>query len=177
MTISADPNTWPSGDPIWNIARAIAMAEGANVPGSNPDRLNNPGDISDGVQTFGAEFHSGSHVTHFPDKQTGWQWLYNKIQNAASGASSVFGPTMTWFQFGQHYAPPNWQVWASNVAAALGVDPNSTLAEYLSPGTAPANVADPSIDPTTAGGSGGGDILGILVVAGLAAWLVARLWS
>ena len=31
MAITNDPATWPQGDRIWNIARAIAYAEGANV--------------------------------------------------------------------------------------------------------------------------------------------------
>jgi hypothetical protein len=52
--ITSDPSTWPTGSRIWDIARAIAIAEGANVEGSNPDRLNNPGDISDGASTYGS---------------------------------------------------------------------------------------------------------------------------
>src|SRR5258708_26462293 len=85
MSITFDESTWPSGDRVWNVCRAIARAEGANIEGSNPDRLNNPGDISDGGLTYGFEWHSGSSVTKFPDKQTGWQWLYSKISNAAAG--------------------------------------------------------------------------------------------
>src|SRR6266403_1907032 len=64
--ITFDPATWPSGDRVWNVCRAIAHAEGADVEGSNPDRLNNPGDISDGALTYGFEFHSGSSLTTFP---------------------------------------------------------------------------------------------------------------
>jgi hypothetical protein len=129
MSIQTDPSTWPGGDNIWNICRAIAFAEGANIPGSVPDRLNNPGDISDGANVFGAEHHSGSNVTFFPDKETGWSWLYEKISNAVYGRSHVYLPSMTWTQFAQKYAG-NWEAWVNNVTTYLGVDPNSTLSQY-----------------------------------------------
>lgn len=180
--ITADPSTWPTGDRFWDIARAIAFAEGADRSGSNPDRLNNPGDISDGVQTFGSEFHSGSNITKFPDKETGWQWLYNKIQRAASGGSSVFQPGMTWLEIGQHYAPPNWQAWGSNVAARLGVSPNSTLADYVAgpaavpgPGSPiPIDLTDDETDGGTGGTSGGsGTLIAIAIVGAGLAWFWA----
>lgn len=128
--ITSDRSTWPTGDRIWNIAQAIAIAEGANVPGSNPDRLNNPGDISDGAGTFGSQAHSGSNVTTFPDKETGWSWLYNKLENIARGKSHVFSPSMTWEEFAQKYAG-NWQNWVNNVTRELGVDPSSTFGDYV----------------------------------------------
>jgi hypothetical protein len=128
--ITSDRSTWPTGSRIWDIAQAIAIAEGANVEGSNPDRLNNPGDISDGAGTYGAESHSGSHVTTFPDKETGWSWLYNKLENIALGKSHVFSPSMTWTQFAQKYAG-NWQNWVANVTRELDVDPNSTFGDYV----------------------------------------------
>lgn len=127
--ITNDPNTWPSGDRIWSICQAIAIAEGANVAGSNPDRLNNPGDISDGSATYGSESHSGSNVTKFPDKDTGWQWLYRKINNILLGNSDVYSPTMTWIQFAQKYSA-NWQAWVNNVTNQLGVSPNDSINSY-----------------------------------------------
>src|SRR5882724_6192523 len=103
--ITYDESTWPSGDLVWNVCRAIARAEGANVQGDNPDRLNNPGDISDGAATYGSENHSGSSVTKFPDKQTGWKWLYDKINNAfVMGQSHKYSPNMTWTQVAQVWA-------------------------------------------------------------------------
>ena len=129
--ITNDPKTWPTGDKIWQICHAIAIAEGYNVEGSNPFRLNNPGDISDGSSLFNQEFHSGSQITHFPDPITGWTWLYNKIKNITLGKSHVFDTGMTWYEFAKHYAPPNWQVWADNVSTYLKVDPNSTMQDYL----------------------------------------------
>lgn len=128
--ITNDPASWPTGDKIWDVARAIAMAEGYNVPGAVPFVLNNPGDISDGKDTYGAQFHSGSNVTHFPDPHTGWTWLYNKLSNAAQGRSHVYSPDMTWTQFAQKWAG-DWQNWLNNVTRALGVDPESTFGEYM----------------------------------------------
>ena len=128
--ITSDPSTWPTGSKIWDIARAIAIAEGANVSGSNPDRLNNPGDISDGASTYGSEAHSGSNVTTFPDKETGWSWLHNKLENIALGKSHVFSVSLTWTEFAQKYAG-SWQNWVSNVTRELGVDPNSTFGDYV----------------------------------------------
>jgi hypothetical protein len=126
-----NPNTWPSGDRIWNCCRAIAYAEGYNVAGSNPARLNNPGDISDGRAVYSSEFHSGSSITTFPDANTGWQWLYTKVARAASGESRVYDPSMSWREIGAIWAPPNAEVWASNVAGHLGVDPDSSLGDYI----------------------------------------------
>jgi len=93
--------TWPQGDRIWDIARAIARAEGYHIPGSVPARLCNPGDISDGANLYGYEEHSGSKITRFPDHETGWHWA------------------------------ANWSAWVSNVTKSLGVSPQSSLADYV----------------------------------------------
>jgi hypothetical protein len=130
-TITSDQSTWPTGDKIWDVCRAIAIAEGANVSGSNPDRLNNPGDISDGSLTYGFEVHSGSSVTKFPDKNTGWLELYTKIQNAfVTGSSLVYSPDMTWTQFSQKYAGDS-QAWLNNVVSELGVLPDNRVGDYF----------------------------------------------
>jgi hypothetical protein len=125
-----DDSTWPSGDNIWNICHAVAYAEGYNVAGSVPARLCNPGDLSDGFSQYGGESHSGSNVTHFPDQQTGWQWLYNKWQNIVNGSSTTYPASLTWTQVAQKYAG-NWQNWLNNVTSVLGVDPSSTPANYV----------------------------------------------
>lgn len=126
-----NPLTWPSGNRVWDCCRAIAYAEGYNVAGSNPARLNNPGDISDGVPPYKSEYHSGSNITVFPDANTGWQWLYTKVNRAASGNSSTYDPSQSWREIGALWAPPNAEVWASNVARNLGVDPDSSLGDYI----------------------------------------------
>jgi hypothetical protein len=128
--ITNDPQTWPSGDRIWLVCHAIAFAEGAHRAGSNPDRLNNPGDISDGFSEFGGEQHSNSNVTHFPDKATGWQWLYDKISNIANGSSASYSPSQSWNAFAQKWAG-DWKNWVTNVTANLQVSPTSSLSDYL----------------------------------------------
>lgn len=133
--VASDPSTWPTGNRIWDCCRAIAVAEGYNVVGSNPANLNNPGDISDGASTYGSEFHSGSSITKFPDAVTGWQWLYTKLNNAANGKSTVYDPSMSWNEIGAIWAPPNATVWAANVARQLGVDVDSSLGDYVTSGT------------------------------------------
>ena len=130
LHITNDPSTWPAGDRVWNVCRAIAMAEGANIAGSVPDRFNNPGDISDGAHQFSQTFEGGSMVTLFPDKPTGWQWLYSKVFNAASGQSSVYSPDMTWIQIAQKWAG-NWEAWVTNVTNYLQVTQDSTLNDYV----------------------------------------------
>lgn len=128
--ITNDPSTWPTGDRIWDICRAVAMAEGANISGSAPDRANNPGDISDGYITYGGFFASGSNITQFPDKQTGWQWLYNKWSNIINGGSAVYKVTFTWSEIAIIYAG-NSSAWLNNVTSALGVSPDTTPKGYV----------------------------------------------
>lgn len=128
--ITHDPTTWPTGDKIWDVCRAIAIAEGANVENSNPDKLNNPGDLSDGFAMYGGEPHSGSDVTKFPNKETGWKWLYGKIERAKEGKSSVFLPTMTWLQFAKKYAG-DWQNWVNNVTRELGVKETDIFGDFF----------------------------------------------
>lgn len=128
--ITNDRSTWPTGDNIWQIAQAVAIAEGYDKENSNPFRLNNPGDISDGYYNFGGEEHSGSNVTNFPDAQTGWQWLYDKLNRMAQGKSSVYSPQMTWTQLAQKWAG-DWQNWVTNVTRELGVEADSTIQTFL----------------------------------------------
>lgn len=128
--ITTDENTWPSGDAIWNICRAIAKAEGYNTNGA-AFRLNNPGDISDGTPVFGSEYHDGSNITKFPDAATGWNWLYNKINNHILGESGVYPREWTITQFAKKYAA-NWQPWKNIVGRELKVNPdNTSFAEYV----------------------------------------------
>lgn len=131
MNITSDPSTWPSGDLIWQACQAVAHAEGADVPNSNPDRLNNPGDISDFAGVYGYEPHSGSKVTVFPSKEIGWQKLYWKLSAlAGQRQSSVFSPNMTWLECARAYAG-NWQNWVNNVTSALGVSPNDRCGNFF----------------------------------------------
>jgi hypothetical protein len=134
--ITSDPTTWPLASPdrpnakIWEVAHAVARAEGYDQPDSNPFRLNNPGDISDGYMTFGGEPHSGSNVTHFPSPEIGWQWLYDKLNRIVQGRSSIYSPEMTWMELGQKWAG-DWQNWVGNVTRELKVDPQFSFGSYF----------------------------------------------
>lgn len=122
--ITTDPDTWPSGDAIWDICRAIALAEGYNTNGA-AFKLNNPGDISDGASQYNSEFHDGSNITHFPDAVTGWNWLYQKISNHINGKSSTYPASMTITEFAKKYAG-QWSNWKTIVGQQLQVNPDTT---------------------------------------------------
>ena len=140
MAIAIDPfdkNTWPQGDRIWTLARAIASAEGYGtlvdgVP-SNPTRLANPGDISDGFKIYSGEVHSGSAITHFPNQETGWQWLHDKLENIFNGRSMIYKPTMTFLEMATIWAG-DWESWLENVNRELGTSPSETLESWYSGG-------------------------------------------
>jgi len=129
--VASDADTWPGGNAVWEVARAIARAEGYGKPGVPPTNLHNPGDISDGADSFGYEQHSGSKVTKFPDDTTGWNWLFTKLDNVRTGKSKVFSNNMTWTQFAQKYAG-NWQSWVNNVTRELSVAPTDRVGDYWS---------------------------------------------
>lgn len=128
--ITTDRNSWPSGDRIWDICQAIAIAEGYDGVSNVAFRLNNPGDISDGHPPYSWENHSGSSVTVFPDAATGWNWLYKKISNHVKGLSSVYPKSLTIEQFASLYAG-NATAWMNNVTRELGVSPTTTFADYV----------------------------------------------
>ena len=138
MGITQDPASWPAGDRIWDVCRAIARAEGYDRgPGAAPFNLNNPGDLSPGDEASfplagDAQFHGGSYVLHFATPDDGWHALYNKISRIVRGHSTVYQAGWSWEQIGATYTGgANGVVWGRNVAAALGVDPGSTLADYV----------------------------------------------
>ena len=126
-----DRKTWPAGDKLWELAQAIAIAEGYNVKDSNPARLCNPGDLSDGYHMYGGEYHSGSSVTKFPDQETGWKWLRDKLENIFQGKSDVYQTWMTFTDLAKRWSG-NWQPWMYNVTRQLGVDEDQTLDDWYS---------------------------------------------
>jgi len=128
--ITTDYNTWPSGDAIWDICRAIAIAEGYDTDNA-AFRNNNPGDISDGASYFGSEFVDGSNITKFPDAYTGWTWLYSKVESHVNGKSKVFPQSFTITQVAKKYAA-RWEPWKNIVGRELSVNPDSTsFAQYV----------------------------------------------
>jgi hypothetical protein len=127
--VASDQDTWPGGDAVWDVARAIAVAEGYGKTGAAPTLMHNPGDISDGGGTFGYEYHGGSNVTKFPDDITGWTWLYNKLNNIRNGKSTKYSNNMTWNELAHTWAG-NWQNWLNNVTRELHVAPTDRVGDY-----------------------------------------------
>lgn len=126
--VPTDRDTWPAGDAIWDVARAIAKQEGYGVSMLNaPTRNNNPGDISDGFDKFGGEALD-SKITRFPDPETGWNWLYSKLKNIRDGRSGVYSNNLTWQQFGAKWAAdPHWP---NGVTKTLGVNLSDRVGDY-----------------------------------------------
>lgn len=121
--ITTDTNTWPAGDAVWDICRAIAHAEGYDTNNAAL-HLNNPGDLSPGDEhgypTSGpAEFHDGSNIIHFATAAAGWNALYTKVANIVNGKSKVYGQDWTVAQIAAKWAGDSVS-WANGVAKGLG---------------------------------------------------------
>ncbi len=116
---------------ILKFSRAIAQEEGFFVANSVPARAHNPGDLTDDgdlgfgtIQTAGAH---GAEITIYGTDADGWAALYRKVRRMLSGASHTYTLDMTILEVAIKYAGD--PVWAKNVAAALGVNMRTTLAE------------------------------------------------
>lgn len=140
--ITNDQSTYPGASSsypsagVWNICTAVALAEGYNQgKGAAPYDLNNPGDLSPGDEARqqtcgGAQFHGGSNIILFCTAEAGFVALYTKFFDIVSGNSSIYPASLTWTQVAQKYAGA-YVAWLSNVTTYLGVDPNSTPAQYV----------------------------------------------
>lgn len=130
-------STWPSGNKVWAVCQAIAIAEGYNVSGSVPMRYRNPGDLGpdDSPSGLPASRHSGSNVVEFPTHQMGWDYLYKKVDRIRRGASTTYPLSLTWKGAAQKYA--EWSDnWVNNVVNDLrqqgyNVSATSTLREFF----------------------------------------------
>jgi hypothetical protein len=128
-------NTVQTTPQIEAIAEAIARAEGFYVAGTAPSLMHNPGDLSPGDEhgfaTGGPpEYHGGSFVIHFATDADGWNALRLKLSNIANGVSAVYSPDMTWNEIASRWAG-NSGAWVNNVTSFLGVEKDSTFADYV----------------------------------------------
>ncbi len=133
--ITNDRSTWPTGDRVWDVCRAIAVAEGADHAGSAPDRYNNPGDLSKGDEHGQAivdyvNLPDGETLIEFETKTGGWQALYTKVNNIRLGISRTYSPSMSWNQVAAKYAG-NSGAWVANVTRELGVSPGDSFGSYF----------------------------------------------
>jgi len=115
-----------SGSVIDAIANAIATAEGwyNSGPDSIPHRANNPGDL---VATWLPYPRIGAEgITVFPTEAEGWAALKHQVALMFSGSAN-YNPGMSIAEVAAKYTRTQIPVWANNVAAALGVTPDTKL--------------------------------------------------
>lgn len=116
---------------IVQLAQAINQAENSGRDNSN----HNPGNIRDTVT---------GNISSYPDIQTGWQRLYNKLDyDFVTGLSTVYSPNMTFRELGwmwvaggkpgqvQPILGDNPDAWASIVSGYLGVDVTVRVGDFL----------------------------------------------
>ncbi len=160
------------------LTQAIITQEGTCPSPSNCPN-NNPGNLVYAGQPGASPGPNG--IAIFDTYQDGYNALVNQIGLYASGScASCNGQPQTLASMFQIYAPAsvpgnNPTVYASNVAAALGVDPNTPVSSVL---TAPAGVApDLSSVFSTPVNIAGFSVNPMLLAAGVifAALLVGRM--
>jgi hypothetical protein len=120
-----------SDDFVKRFAEAVARAEGFFVPDSVPARIHNPCDLSDegdvGCGVFQTSGPNGAALTIYATDEDGWNAAYRKFRRMLDGASHVYTLDMTLLEVALKYAGS--AAWGQNVANALGVDTQTTLAE------------------------------------------------
>ena len=112
-------------DPVNALAEAIATAEGFYVPGSRPQRDNNPGDMT--VDIIGKGVGNDGPFVVFANAQDGWDNLKAQIQKWFDGTSSHADSSSTIADLSSFYTNTQQSSWAQNVANALGVDVNTPI--------------------------------------------------
>jgi hypothetical protein len=105
-------------DRVKRIAAAIAKAEGYYVPGSLPNRLNNPGSIKG----------PDGQLIRFDTAEAGWAALYKQVSLILSGHSRWYRPDMSIAEIAAIYTGGDKpDAWARIVAGDLGVTPGTPI--------------------------------------------------
>jgi hypothetical protein len=148
------------------MGQAISTAEGFGPSGNVPTIANNPGDLELGDIGYGVtQAAGGQQITNFPTLEAGEAALENQINLIATGTSKAgYTPSMSIAQVGQLYSGGS-SAWANNVAAALGVSPDTNFASLIDGALASTSAsvtapADASLDTS---GSSISDLLAGLV--------------
>jgi hypothetical protein len=121
-----------SASKVQDFAHAIAKAEGFYTRGTIPNRYSNPGDLKAraGEKYPGQKgIGKGGHVI-FRNDAAGWAALTHQIEEAVSGDSQFYNPSMTFRQVAKKYAG-NYRVWLKNVTGVLGVDADMSIYDYM----------------------------------------------
>lgn len=119
-----------------DLASAIARAEGFYVPGSIPQRANNPGNLKSPTWTYAGEREGstlGAGIVVFQTADAGWAALKRQIMLIVSGESNNYSLSMSIAQMDSVWTgnATEGRAWSDNVALAFGVNPSTTLGEAL----------------------------------------------
>ena len=128
-TAEAQPIRVPAPNKIDRFAHAIARAEGFNVPGSIPNRLHNPGDITASSVVYPGQLGVQKGYAVFRSDKDGWAALKNQIQRMIDGTSTRYDQSMTFAQIARVYAQD--KRWGTTVCKILNIDPRLTFQEYF----------------------------------------------
>ena len=112
---------------VIGLARGIAKAEGFFVPGSRPARDHNPGDMT--MDLIGKSIGRDGSFAVFSNDGDGWANLYAQIELWLSGRSAHANADSTITDISQFYTDTQQQEWAANVAASLGVSPDTPIGQ------------------------------------------------
>jgi hypothetical protein len=124
-----------AGTGVQLLAEAIAVAEGFYIPGTIPNRANNPGDLTKG--DFGdtgvyITAKGGVQIIQYASVQDGWNALYQKLQNIANGGSSVYSPDMTLGQFINTFSGGGSTGYVNSILSTTGATQDTPLGSVLS---------------------------------------------
>lgn len=117
-----------SNDTVNRIAQAVSLAEGYGVPGSRPNRNNNPGDLKGNYAGI-AISSDADGFDIYANAQDGWTALYRQVLLWLTNKSGVAGQDTTIRQLAQKYTTTQQSEWANNVSNALGVSPDTALGD------------------------------------------------
>lgn len=126
-TDATAPVTVNLEDKIDLLARGITLAEGGDVPGSRPNRNNNPGDL----EISGDLGKDSGGYGIFSTRELGDQALRNQCRRILTGDSRFYSTSMTWQEVADLYDQGgDSSTWLSNVISVCGMYPSQTVADW-----------------------------------------------
>jgi hypothetical protein len=110
------------------LSYAIAIAEGYFATDSLPSRINNPGDLELGDKGHGVE----AGKTVYATAEDGWAALKRECKMILTGTSRVYNVSDTMEQMAHKWTGgDNPGAWCKIVMEKLGVDPMTTIADWI----------------------------------------------
>ena len=136
---------------VYELAHAIAHAEGYYTKGTIPNRAHNPGDIRalSAHQFPGQVGINSKRYAIFRNDAAGFAALYHQLEKVEAGESRFYSADITMRQFSKTYAEVN-VVWLHNVCSMLRISPSMTLRQYFNSNRSLVLAADTApLDPPT----------------------------